>query len=160
MIDSQGPYITALLCERVLEEKDGIKTAIRIIDRVTHVRVGPDAPSTLEPFDYQLSLLIKLTSGATRGLYSVAVHLVKPSGESKEVVRQAVNFEGDDDRVGDIVGQMKMRIEMTGVYWFEIFLDDRGRTELLTRLPFRVVYLPQMSPKPESARGSQPDGPL
>ncbi len=28
MIDSQGPYITALLCERVLEEKDGIKTAI------------------------------------------------------------------------------------------------------------------------------------
>ena len=154
MIASQGPYITALLCERVLEEKDGIKTAIRIIDRVTHVRVGPDAPPTLPPFDYQLSLMMKLTSGATRGLYSVVVHLVKPSGESTEVVRQAVNFEGDDDRGGDIVGQLKLRIEMTGVYWFEIFLDDRGKTELLTRLPFRVVYLPHISPKPGSASGS------
>ena len=50
MNNTQGPYVTALLCEKILEEKDGIKTAIRIIDRLTHVRVGPDAPATLPPF--------------------------------------------------------------------------------------------------------------
>ena len=155
MNDSQGPYITALLSEKVLEEKDGIKTAVRIIDRVTHVRVGPDAPPTLPGFDYALALLIKLTAGSTRGLYSVVVHLVAPSGESKEVLRQSVNFEGGDDRGGDIVAQLQMRIDMTGVYWFEILLDDQGRTELLTRLPFRVVYLPQVSPKPSSAPGGR-----
>ena len=156
MNNTQGPYVTALLCEKILEEKDGIKTAIRIIDRLTHVRVGPDAPATLPPFDYQLALLIRLISGTTRGLYSVIVHLVAPSGESKEVVHQAVNFEGEDDRGGDIVGQMKIRIDMAGVYWFEIFLDDRGKVELLTRLPLRVVYLPHVSPKPGSAPGGQP----
>ena len=152
MNEIQGPYITALLCEKVLEEKDGIKTAVRVIDRITHVRVGPDAPHALPPFDYQIALLIKLISGSTRGLYSVVVHLVAPSGESKEVVRQSVNFEGEDDRGADLVAKMKMRIEMAGVYWFEILLDDRGKPELLTRLPLRVVYLPQTSPIPGSPR--------
>ena len=152
MNESQGPYITALLCEKVLEENDGIKTAVRVIDRITHVHAGPDAPPALPPFEYQIALLIKLVSGSTRGLYSVLVHLVAPSGESKEVVRQAVNFEGGDDRGGDLVAHLKMRIEMAGVYWFEILLDDRGKPELMTRLPLRVVYLPQTRPKPGSSR--------
>ncbi len=157
MNDNQGPYITALLCEKVLEEKDGIKTAVRIIDRVTHVRVGPDPPSTLPPFDYQLALFMKLTSGATRGLYSIVVRLVAPSGDSNEVIRQAINFEGDDDRVGDLVCKMKLRFEMAGVYWFEIFLDDRGKTDLLTRLPFRVIYMPQIRPGSSTIPGVKLD---
>ena len=38
----QGPYLSAaLLCEKVLEEKDGVKSAIRIIDRVTRTVTGP-----------------------------------------------------------------------------------------------------------------------
>ena len=156
MSNVQGPYITAVLCEKVLEEKDGIKTAVRIIDRITHVRVATDAPPTLPTFDYQAALLIKLTSGGTRGLYTVLVHLVAPSGESKEVVRQAVNFEGDDDRGGDLVAHLTMRIDMTGVYWFEIFLDDRGKVELLTRLPLRVVYMPQTNPISGSPLGGKP----
>ena len=159
MNDNQGPYITALLCEKVLEEKDGIKSAVRLIDRITHVRVGQDVPSTLPPFDYPISLMIKLKSGQARGTYSIVVHLVKPSGESREVVRRAVNFEGDDDRGIDIVGQLGLRIEMTGLYWFEICLEDRGRSEVLTRLPLRVVYLPQTQPRSgESSSGGDLQG--
>ena len=157
MNDNQGPYITALLCEKVLEEKDGIKTAVRMIDRVTHVRVGVDAPSTLPPFDYQLTLLMKLTCGATRGLYTIVVNLLAPSGDSKELFQRAINFEGDDDRVADLVAQMKIRLDMAGVYWFEIFLDDRGKAELLTRLPFRVVYLPQVQKGPSTIPGVKLD---
>ncbi len=26
-----GPFVTALICERILEERDGVKTAVRII---------------------------------------------------------------------------------------------------------------------------------
>ena len=148
MNDSQGPYVTALLCERVLEEKDGIKSAIRIIDRITHVRMGPNPPRALEPFDYLVTMLIKIKSGAARGGYSILVHLLKPSGETKEVLRQAVSLEGDDDRGIDLVARLPLRIEMTGLYWFELFLDDAGRAELLTRLPFRIVYLPQAGPAP------------
>jgi hypothetical protein len=155
--DNQGPYVTALLCEKILEEKDGIKTAVRVIDRITHVRVGPDAPSTLPPFDYQLTLFLKMTSGSARGLYTILVNLVAPSGDSRELIRRAMNFEGDDDRVGDLVGRMKIRFELAGVYWFEIFLDDRGKQELLTRLPFRVVYLPQVQSGPSTIPGVKLD---
>ena len=67
-----------------------------------------------------------------------------------------MNFEGEDDRSGDLVAHLKMRIEMAGVYWFEILLDDRGKVELLTRLPLRVNYLPHVSPQTGSAPGGQP----
>jgi len=37
-----GPYVqVAAFCERVLEEKDGVLTAVRIIDRFTQVRPAP-----------------------------------------------------------------------------------------------------------------------
>ena len=35
-----GPFLNALLCEKVLEEKDGIKTAVRILDQVNRSAVG------------------------------------------------------------------------------------------------------------------------
>lgn len=47
-----GPFLSAaLLCEKVLVEQDGIKSAIRIIDRVTHAVLGPtlcDGDSSLD----------------------------------------------------------------------------------------------------------------
>jgi hypothetical protein len=40
-----GPYIgAAFLCEKILQEKDGVLSAIRIVDRITHSAVGPEAP--------------------------------------------------------------------------------------------------------------------
>ena len=143
----EGPYISALLCEKVLEEKDGVKSAIRIIDRVTRTMVGPDASPTLQPFDYSMSLLIRLKSGHVRGVYTIKVNLVKPSGESFQMMQLPVHFEGEEDRGVDVAGQIQMRIEEPGLYWFEISLQDRGADELLTRLPFRVVYLPQITPR-------------
>jgi hypothetical protein len=142
MLD-QGPYVTAILCEKVLEEKDGIKTAVRIVDRLTHVRVGHDAPLSLPRFDYALTLLLLLKSGDARGVYSIAVRFVDPAGESREVLRRTVNLEGEEDRGIDIIGQLSLRIEMSGLHWFEVILEDRGRGEMLARLPLRVVYLAQ-----------------
>ena len=75
------------------------------------------------------------------------MNLVKPSGESVPVLQGPMNFEGEEDRGVDVVGQIQLRIETTGLYWFEISLDDKGKEELITRLPFRVIYLPQITPK-------------
>jgi hypothetical protein len=143
----EGPYVTALLCEKVIEEKDGVKSAIRIVDRITRTMVGPDASAELQPFDYPIFLLIRMKPGRARGVYGIKVNLVKPSGDSVSVLQGPINFEGDEDRGVDIVGQIQMRIETTGIYWFEVSLDDKGKEELMTRLPFRVIYLPQITPK-------------
>lgn len=45
MISRTGPYLqAALLCERVMEEKDGVLSVIRIIDRLIHTALGPAGP--------------------------------------------------------------------------------------------------------------------
>ena len=141
---AEGPYLlAAFLCEKVLEEKDGVKTAVRIVDRVTRQALESNPPSELKPFGYKITLLIMMKSGSARGVYDVVIRLVQPSGESSEFVRQAVHFEGEEDRGVDIVGNLDLKIEMQGLHWFEILLGD----ELLTRCPLRVIYLPQRQVK-------------
>ena len=141
----RGPYLlVACLCEKVLEEKDGVKSAIRIIDRVTHTVVSPSPPDEMEPFDYELTLLIKLKSGYARGPYPLEVRLVKPSGESPVPMMQTVNFEGEEDRGIDVVGHMRIKFDMTGLYWFQISLGEVR----LTQIPLRIIYLPQVRQVP------------
>jgi hypothetical protein len=58
-----GPFVTALLCERIMEERDGVKSAIRIIDQLNRQAVGTP-PAKMEPFGYFLGLMIRLKAGA------------------------------------------------------------------------------------------------
>lgn len=136
-----GPYLlAAFLCEKVLEERDGVKSAIRIIDRVTRTAIGPSPPETMEPFDYDTTLLIKLKSGWARGPFALQVRLAKPSGESAAPLQQTVYFEGEEDRGIDVVVNMRIKFEMTGIYWFQVYL----REVCLTQIPLRVIYMPQV----------------
>ena len=136
-----GPFLSvACICEKVLVEQDGVKSVIRVIDRLIHTVAGPQPPEDLEPFEHDMTLLIKLKSGSARGVYPIEVRLIKPSGESPPPFSQSVMFEGEEDRGVDIIMRMKIIFDMAGVYWFEI--DLKGTR--LTRLPFRVVYMPQV----------------
>lgn len=136
-----GPYLSAaILCEKVLVEQDGVKSAIRIIDRVTHTVVSPTPPARMEPFDYEVTLLIKIKSGWARGAFPLRVILVKPSGESPAPLQQTIYFEGEEDRGVDVIANMRIKFDLTGIYWFEIYLKDVR----LTRIPFRVIYMPQV----------------
>ena len=138
-----GPYLqTACICEKVLQERDGVKSAIRIIDRLTHQVAGPSPPETMEPFDYSFILLIKLKSGAARGPMELAIRFDKPSGESPPPILNDLNFEGEDDRGIDIAAQMTIRFDQPGLYWFDVRLGG----ERLTRVPFRLIYSRQTIP--------------
>ena len=136
-----GPYLSAAcICEKVLVEHDGVKSIIRMVDRLIHTIEGSSPPEEMEPFDYNLTLFIKLKAGRARGVYPIQVHLIKPSGERPTPMQQSVLFEGEEDRGVDIVANMRIKFDMTGVYWFEIYLRDT----CLTRIPFRVIYMPQV----------------
>lgn len=152
----RGPYLSAaLLCEKVLVEQDGVKSAVRIIDRLTRTAEGPSPPQQMEPFEYELTLLIKLKSGSARGVYPLQVRLVKPSGESPTPLTQNILFEGEDDRGVDIVGNMKIRFDQTGVYWFQIYFGEVR----LTQVPFRVIYMPQVRQIRDPGGGPPPAEP-
>lgn len=136
----RGPFLlAALLCEKVLQEQDGVKSAIRIIDRVTHTVVGPNPPSEMDPFDYDAALLLRLKSGSARGLHTLGIRLVKPSGESPTPMTQSVIFEGEEDRGVDVVVNLRIRFDQSGIYWFQISLNNVR----LTQVPLRVVYMPE-----------------
>ena len=137
----QGPYLSAaLLCEKVLVEQNGVKSAIRIIDRVTRTYVGPNPPTEMEPFDYDVVLLIKFKSGWARGVHTVKIQTAKPSGELAPEIINSVLFEGEEDRGVDIIGDMRIRLDQTGIYWIYIYLNDIR----ITQIPLRVTYIPQV----------------
>lgn len=151
---NRGPYLSAaVLCEKVLEEKDGVKSAIRIIDRVIHTVVGPKPPETMEPFDYEVTLFVRLKSGDQRGPLPLRITLVKPSGENPPSLEQTVVFEGEEDRGVDVVGKMRIKFDVPGIYWFQIYLKD----VFLTKIPLRVIYVPQIRQTQGPGGGSQPE---
>jgi hypothetical protein len=137
----EGPYLTAaLICERVLDEKDNVKSIIRIVDRVNHQVVGPDPPREMPPIKgYRLTMLLQFKSGRARGAHALKLRLLKPSGESTQPPEQLVVFEGEDDRGVDVVANLLVDLEYAGVYWIEVLLNEVR----VTKVPFRVVYLPQ-----------------
>lgn len=148
-VTSQGPYVTAaFLCEKVLYERDGVPSAIRIVSRITQAVVGRAAPPTLQPFDVRLYLFLALKTGWARGRHPLRVFLDKPApGSRVPVVEQTVTFEGEEDRGVDVVGQIVLTCDQEGIYWFSVMLDDR----LLTRLPLRVVYTSTVTQQPGAA---------
>ena len=150
---AQGPYlVAAFLCERLLVETDGVKSAIRIVDRVNRTARGPQPPEDMEPFDHVLTLFISLKSGYARGNHRLRVELVKPSQETVSPLDTTINFEGDEDRGVDVVVELHMKIAITGIYWLNVYLKE----SLLTRIPFRVVYTPQYIRPPSTGAGGSP----
>ena len=137
----QGPYLSAAFCcEKVLVGQDGVKSAIRIIDRVTRTVMAPAPPSEMEPFDHEFTIFVRFKSGRARGSQTLEIQPIKPSAETLPPVTQSVLFEGEEDRGVDSIGQIRMTFDQTGIYWFVVRLDN---TEI-TRIPFRVIYRPEI----------------
>jgi hypothetical protein len=141
-----GPFLNALLCEKILEEKDGIKSAVRIIDQVNRsmVGIGLPVPTIMEEFEFSIALLIRLKAGAARGTYQIKVQVKKPNNDDAGEMEHPVHLPGPDDAGIDIALNVQMKIDQVGTWWFDIFVNG----ERWMRLPLRVVYLPQSLKQP------------
>ena len=137
---SGGPWVRmALLCERVIEDKEGVLTIVRVVDRViTTVQAqGVDPPAQMPPLDYATNLVITLTAGDALGRHTVNVETEGPDGQTKPGPSFTVVFESPD-RGTNLIINMQLRLEKEGLHWFNVLLEDR----LLSRVPLRVVYAP------------------
>jgi len=134
--ESSGPYlIAALLCEKVLQEKDDTISVIRIVDRLAVTVNALGSPETMQPTAVSLNALISLKSGSARGRGTVKWRVETPSGLKLPDQLLPVLFEGDDRGVNLII-DLNMVIDQEGVYWFDVILDEK----LLTRIPLRILY--------------------
>ena len=135
-----GPHlVTAVICEKVLEEKDGVKTAVRIVDRFTQVFVTRPGVDTIPPMNRRLALLIRFKKGEAGDKHELKLDMIKPAGESTAKVSQTLVFEGGPDRGIDLVSNLDLQFDRDGVYWVDVYLDEIR----VTRLPMRVIFIIQ-----------------
>ncbi|MBX3278530.1 MAG: hypothetical protein KF868_11065 [Acidobacteria bacterium] len=135
-MDTGGPYLAvAALCERVLEEKDGVQSLIRMVDRFTVSASGPQAPQRMPKGQVNAFLYLSFKSGFAKGKYEVSISLTNPAGRDKSITAIPLFLEGDD-RGAAVVVQLGLDIEEEGLYWINISLQD----ELMTRVPVRLIY--------------------
>ena len=144
---ARGPYLTsALLCELVLQESNGVNSIIRVIDRLTVSATGLEPPPEMPTSQHKYTLYVAFKSGSARGVKELKLRLQKPSGDSPPATTYPLNFEGEDDRGVNLVIQMAIDIDEVGLWWFDVSLDGVS----VTKIPLRVIYLRQPTPGPQA----------
>lgn len=136
-----GPFVTALICERILEERDGVKSAVRIIDQLSRSALGTPPPPAMEPFIHPLGFLVRLKAGIARGTFQIHLKIRKPDNEIAHTMSHAVHLPGPEDAGTDLVFNLMMLFDAQGTWWFDVYVND----ERWTQTPLRVIYLPQQS---------------
>jgi len=77
----KGPFVkAALFCEKVIEEKDGVMTFVRIIDKLMQTAMGPAVPETLPPINHAMTCIVMLNPGDAVGRHDFLVAVEPPSG--------------------------------------------------------------------------------
>ena len=140
MVFEQGPYLTvAAICDRALQEKDGVISLIRVVDKITSSPVGPDVPEQMPPFPANLSLVIMLRAGETSSTHTITIRPQAPApAPSPPETEVPVSFSGVPGDGANLVVNITFVPPIEGQYWFNILLDS----QLLTRVPLRVEYAP------------------
>jgi len=137
----------AVLCEKVLDERDGVLSVIRIVDRLTQTAVGPDAPEQMPAFlSDGLTMVITVKADQARGRYGIKIRPEAPGGFQLPETEHTINLSAGPAGV-NLVMPVVFPIGEEGVYWFDVFLSAPAPQEdrLLTRVPLEVQYLPQRS---------------
>ncbi|MGA3054790.1 MAG: hypothetical protein ABSD63_11330 [Candidatus Korobacteraceae bacterium] len=133
----EQPYVTAaLLCERVLIEKDGTLSLVRIVDRIQYRIEGEGLPKDIRPI-INIQGVVSLKSGPATGDHTIKIVIERPNGERKEVVLFPAKLLGKDQGV-NLVLNINLSIDQDGLHWFDVLFDDGL---LLTRIPLMVMPL-------------------
>ena len=131
----KGPHLAiAVFCENVLEDKNGVLSIIRIIDRI-NLSAGVEAPEEMPTFPLNLKAVVSVKSGFLKGKYLIRVKAIAPSGNELPVVDLPVLLEGDD-RGTNLVLNISILVKEEGLYWFDVLIEEL----LLTRMPLRILY--------------------
>ena len=135
-IFDRGPHVqVAAFCEKVLLEKDGVLSLIRLVDRIIKSERGQNPPDEMPEFHFPLHLVINLKCGSARGRHDITIIPEKPSGETLQPISLSINMEGEGKGV-NIASIIDIPYNMEGLWWFRVLYDN----QIITRLPLEVMY--------------------
>jgi hypothetical protein len=145
-MEKPRPYLlAALLCEKILQEKDGTISVIRVVDRMEYKLEGIPEGLNLKPI-VPLACFISLKSGPVTGDHAIKLVVERPSGNRKDAFSHIFNFVGQD--LGqNLIINMGLGIEEQGLHWFDLFFDE----EWLTRIPLIVKQQQAETPQQPKA---------
>jgi hypothetical protein len=137
-MDKPRPYVTAaLICERIIQEKDESLSLVRIADRIQYRVEG--VPAGLKPM-IGVQGLVSLKSGLVTGEHVIEIVSEKPDGNRKTVYTLPVKFLGKDHGA-NVILNISLGIDQDGLYWFDVIFDE----EVLTRIPLLVMPLQEQA---------------
>jgi hypothetical protein len=137
------PYLhVATFCEKVLNERDGVNSLIRMVDRF----IVPGESEEMPPVVLQFIVYISFKSGFMRGKQKIVLRPKSPTGKDLPAMEFPVLFEGDDDRGPALGFAVNWAVEEEGVYWWDLLVNE----ELVTRMPLRVIYQRMRLPIPSA----------
>lgn len=130
----------AAICERVLEEKDGALSLIRVVDRLIVGATGPNPPPEMPPVRLNIQGIMAWAGGL--GLHHGQMVITAPDGA---VVLESPTYPfdlGSLDRGHNIIINLQLEIRRPGTYWMEFRLNGMVKS----RIPWRVLYMPSQTP--------------
>jgi len=146
MAFEKGPYIAiAAFCENVIEDKSGVLSLIRIVDRLLITAQGPNTPEEMQPFPINWLLVISMRAGEVHGSRSIKIEPEEPSGLKLPPLVLSAHFEGAN-RSTNLITRVNIPLKMPGVYWFRIYVDEM----FITQVPIEVIYTRIVTPPQQS----------
>ncbi len=142
MSELPEPYLKfGVLCDRVLEEKDGVLSLVRVTDRLIVTAEGAKVPSEMP----QGQIILTIAMGWTGGLgnHEAKIRIIMPGGDQWE--SQTMPFFLDSlDRGHNITAKTTLTVKQQGLYWVEFLLNGKVKS----RVPWRVIYQRVELPSP------------
>lgn len=143
-----GPFLAAaFFCENVLEDKDGVLSAMRIVDTINvaiHPSAPADFPSAETPLQLQQNMLFIIKTGDAPGKYEFSITAESPAGKKQEVDKREIELHGPVAGGLNIRHAITFLLRSAGVYWFSVRINRK----LMTRVPLSINVI--RIPKPET----------
>jgi hypothetical protein len=134
--------VNAVLCERVLREKDDVLTAVRMVDAVLF------NAGTAPKVDFVVLAFVKSDVAQSVNL---TIQLTSPSGSLKVLGTRPLTlgsqFGPSAPQAMTAVIELSLRVRDEGTYWIDVLVDGEPKT----RLPFTLVPRPLEETQPSDS---------
>jgi hypothetical protein len=131
----------AILCERVLLEKDEVLSVIRLIDTF-YVHVPKELPEGANPI-IQLTTLLSFKRGdePDDSTHQVKLKIQAPSGPVKDLpVMVDFFFKPGEIASANLILNIGLGIKEFGRFRLDVFVDDEGP---IAQIPFMLLEQPE-----------------
>lgn len=83
-----------------------------------------------------ITALLSFKSGSATGKKTLSILVTDPLGVQSSGPASPLVFEGNDHGV-NVILRMALKANHEGIYWFDVFIDDR----FMTRMPLRIRHV-------------------